>query len=131
MGREHFLSREEKRARKEKHGQSKSHQRSLKQEQELADRGGGKLTVGSGNKLEKGDIKGFHGVFRVEAKTTKHKSFSVTREMVQKLEDAAIPNNELPAIIVEFHEDGTPVGELAVVPTYALRAIADANTRKE
>jgi len=126
MGREHFLHRQAEKDRKGKKSQSPAHQRSLKQEKELAIRGGGRQTVGSGNKREKGDIKKYHGVFRVEAKTTTKKSFSVKREMMEKLEDASVPHGEFPAMIIEFIDDNQNVlSEVAIVPTYMLRVIAD------
>lgn len=66
------------------------------------------------------------GLFRVEAKTTQRKSFSVTREMIQKVEEAALSNQELPAIIIEFIDEvGKPQMEVAVVPTYVLEEIAN------
>lgn len=105
-----------------------SHRRSKVQERELAKRLNGKTTLASGSKAEKGDVRK-HGVIRVEAKTTKNKSFSVTREMVRKIEDAALPCNEIPAIVVEFiDEDGKPVMEIAVLPTYVLEHICQDET---
>ena len=104
-----------------------SHRRSKKQEAELASRSGGELVPGSGSSYQKGDIKkAFDGFFRLEAKTTQKKSFSVTREMVAKIEEAAIGNNEMPAIVIEFIDaQGRPQSEVAVIPTYALAAIAE------
>lgn len=68
---------------------------------------------------------GYNGLYRVEAKTTKHSSFRVTLDMVAKIEEAALAHNELPVIIIEFLDDaGRPIKEVAVVPTYAL----DGNT---
>lgn len=114
MSRDSFMNRDK------RHGTA-SHRRSKKQEKELAQRGGGQCVPGSGAGYQKGDVKGYNGVFRIEAKTTKHRSFSITRDMVQKIEDAALGNGELPAIIVEFiDEQGKPQMEVAVVPTYAL-----------
>lgn len=102
-------------------GTSPAYRRSKKQEKELAKRGGGRLVSRSGAGPEKGDIKKYNKIFRVEAKTTAKKSFSVTRDMLRKLEDAALPHNELPAIFVEFiDEQGNVELELAVVPTYVL-----------
>lgn len=104
--------------------QSVAHRRSPKQEQALAKRGNGKRTPGSGNGQHKGDVMKFHGILRIEAKCTKAKSFSITRDMICKIEDAALPNGELPAIIVEFIDDkGKPTHEIAVVPTYVLDSI--------
>ena len=46
---------------------------------------------------------------RIEAKTTKNKSFSVTRDMIRKIEDAALTNNEIPVMVIEFiNEQGKP-----------------------
>ena len=108
-------------------GQSAGYNRAKKQEKELSVRMRGQLVPGSGSSTQKGDIKGcFDGLVRIEAKTTGAKSFSVTRDMVRKIEDAALPNNELPAIVVEFiDEDGNPEMEVAVVPTYALQHIGE------
>lgn len=98
-----------------------SHKRSPKQEKALAKRGQGRVTPASGASYQKGDVKKYNGILRIEAKTTKAKSFSVTREMVKKIEDAALPNGELPAIVVEFlGETGKPEMEVLVVPSYVL-----------
>lgn len=98
-----------------------SHHRAPKQEKEWAKRGGGRLTPGSGNKGIKGDVRGYRGMLRLECKTTRNNSFSVTREMIKKLEDSALAHGEVPAIVIEFiGDDGKPQHELAVVPTYVL-----------
>lgn len=97
-----------------------SHRRSRKQEKELAGRLGGSTTVASGSKMEKGDVR-IKGVMRIEAKTTKNNSFSVTREMIAKIEDAALASGEVPAIAIEFTDGrGNKVMEVAVVPMYVL-----------
>ena len=106
--------------------QSVAHIRSPQQEKELAKRFNGKLTVGSGNQYDKGDIKNCNGFIRIEAKTTKNKSFSVTREMLEKIAEASIGCGEIPAIVVEFiDEKGVPEMDIAIVPTYALHFIGD------
>lgn len=106
--------------------QSVSHVRSPKQESELAIRFNGTLVPGSGSGHQKGDVKGCNGVIRIEAKTTKNKSFSVTREMINKIEDAALCNTEIPAMVIEFiNEQGVPEMEIAIVPTYVLHFIGD------
>ena len=103
-----------------------AHRRSIKQEAELAHKHNGLVTPGSGNQRVKGDIR-VTGVMRIEAKTTTAKSFRVTQEMIQKIEDAGLPHGEIPAIIIEFIDaDGNPLKEVAVVPTYALE---DCNAR--
>lgn len=116
MSRESFLNRVS------GNGRSAAHKRSAKQEKELAKRGGGSRVPGSGSSYQKGDVKKFGGIYRVEAKTTSKKSFSITASMIEKITDAALPNGELPAIIVEFidPDSGKPIHEVAVVPTYAL-----------
>lgn len=97
-----------------------SYRRSKKQEKELAGRLGGRVTVASGSKMEKGDVR-VKGVLRLEAKTTKHRSFSVTLEMVEAIEDAAASSGEVPVILIEFNDSrGKKVKEVAVVPSYVL-----------
>jgi hypothetical protein len=63
-------------------------------------------------------------VLRIEAKTTKHKSFSVTLDMLHKIEEAALSTGEVPAMVIEFNDgEGRVLGEVAVVPTYVLNSI--------
>lgn len=97
-----------------------SHARSPQQEKSLAERLGGRVTRGSGNGNEKGDVR-IKGVARIEAKTTKHASFRVTLEMIEKISEAAMCSGEVPALVVEFiDEKGTPREEVAIVPTWVL-----------
>jgi len=113
MSRESFMRRGEGKG-------TPSHQRAPKQEREIAARVGGRVTSGSGNKWEKGDVRK-PGVIRIEAKTTKHKSFSVTLDMIRKIEEAALSHGELPCILVEFNDgEGNKVCEVAVLPVYAI-----------
>ena len=99
---------------------SPSHIRAKKQEREIAKRMRGRLTPNSGAREVKGDVR-IHGVCRIECKTTKHKSFSVTLDMIRKIEEAAISGGEMPAIVVEFNNGaGKKVAEVAIIPTYAL-----------
>ena len=108
---------------------SPSHRRSVVQEREIAKRFGGKVTPGSGNKDVKGDVI-VKGVCRIEAKTTKNKSFSVTLEMSDKIEMAAMVNGEVPAIIVEFiTPEGKPIKELTIVPSWVLQHLIDNQSR--
>lgn len=107
-----------------KHGASPSagpsHIRSRKQEKELAKRTKGRITPGSGNKNIKGDVR-VRRVARIEAKTTMHKSFSVTLDMIEKLENAALPSDEIPIIVIEFNDGrGKKLKEVAIMPTYVL-----------
>jgi Holliday junction resolvase len=90
-------------------------------ERDLAKRGRGQRVPGSGSGAEKADIRKYNKLFRVEAKTTKNRSFSVTREMVSKLEEVALSHGELPAFVIEFiDERGRPVQRLAVITLDAL-----------
>ncbi len=119
MSRDSFMNRDK------RHG-TPSHRRAPKMEKELAARGNCYTVPGSGAGHQKGDVKKYRGVLRIEAKTTKNKSFSVTRAMIRKIEDAALTNNELPAIVVEFLGPiGKPEVEVAVVPLYVLDHLID------
>lgn len=101
--------------------------RAKKQEKELAKRLRGALTPASGAKDEKGDVR-VRRVARVECKTTKHKSFSVTLDMIQKIEEAALSTGEMPILLVEFiNTQGKPLGEVAIVPSYLLDELCEIN----
>jgi hypothetical protein len=73
--------------------------------------------------MEKGDVR-IPNVLRIEAKTTKYKSFSVTMDMLDKIEHAALSATEIPAIVIEFNDgNGRKLREVAVVPVYALEMV--------
>lgn len=91
-------------------------------ERETAARIGGRVTPGSGNKDQKGDVRVRH-IARVECKVTKHKSFSVTEVMLGKIEDATFGTGEVPMICVEFG-DGKKVW---VVPDWGMDMLLDRN----
>lgn len=101
--------------------QTESHARSPEQEDSLAKRVGGRRVKGSGCGFEKGDVR-VEGFVRIEAKTTKHKSFSVTIEMLDKIEDAALSAGEVPAMVIEFRQDRDN-REVAVIPVWALEKL--------
>jgi hypothetical protein len=108
--------------------QSPSHARSPRQEKEIAKRIGGRVTRGSGCGNEKGDVR-VKGVVRLEAKTTMAKSFSVTLEMIGKIEDAAVCSGELPVLVVEFlNPEGKPVASATVMPSWALDILLSKQT---
>lgn len=93
-------------------------------EQELAKKIGGRITPGSGNKDVKGDVR-LKRVVRIEAKTTKNRSFSVTLDMIEKIEQAALSSGELPVIVVEFNDNnGKKLKQIVVCPMYVLADIA-------
>lgn len=91
----------------------------------MAKRLGGKTTPASGAKELKGDVQ-VKGIARIECKTTQAKSFSVTRETLAKIEDAATSSGEVPALVVEFlNGAGRPVGSVAILPLWALDMLMD------
>lgn len=105
-------------------GGSASHSRSRQQERQLAARLS-RVTRGSGNKAERGDVR-VDKILRIECKTTIHDSFRVTREMLDQIKSAAYGANEVPALVVEFiTKQGKPIGEVAIVPTWVLETIIE------
>lgn len=98
-----------------------SHKRAVKQEKETAERFRGFRTPASGAREVKGDVR-VHRVARIECKTTKHASFSVTLDMARKIEEAGlVGGGEVPILLVEFNDSkGKKLGELAVIPSYLL-----------
>jgi hypothetical protein len=83
-------------------GQTPSHARAKVQEKETANRTGGQTTARSGAGLIKGDVR-IKGVARIENKTTKYKSYSVTTEIVDKLLNAVAGSNEIPMMQIEIN----------------------------
>lgn len=113
---------------KEKGKQSPAYWRSKKQEKELAGNLGGHRISGSGSGKRKGDVRKT-GVIRIEAKSTQKKSFSVTREMVEKIVNASVGSDEIPAIVVEFLDgQGNPEESVAVVPIWVLEEIINGDS---
>lgn len=106
---------------KKAQGQSKSHARSKVQEKEIAKRIGGKVTPGSGSKYQKGDVR-LKGFVRVEAKTTKHASFSVTTKLIDKLEQETFGSGEIPIFEIEL---GGGTHTAIVLPKDALELITE------
>ncbi len=104
--------------------QHASHRRAPVMEAETAAKLGGRTTKGSGNQTEKGDVR-LERVVRVECKATANKSFSITREMWEKITNAAVMAGEIPAIHVEFDRgmDGPGVKRLYVIPEWAMEAL--------
>ncbi len=98
---------------------SKKNIRWKKQEKEIADKVGGKVSKASGASYQKADVRKY-GVVRVECKTTSKKSFRVDEKMIDKLEMDCFGANEIPIIIVEILDGKRKV---AVIPYYALESI--------
>lgn len=99
-----------------------AHGRSPKQEKELAGRLGGKIVKGSGCGFDKGDVRVKNKIL-LEAKCTEKNSFSVTREMVRKIEDAACgcSGGEVPVMEIEFMAiPGQGKQKVVLMPEWAL-----------
>lgn len=93
------------------------------QEARLARTIGGRLTSRSGAGDEKGDAR--NGIVTVEAKSTGNKSFSVTLDMIEKLENAALNRGEMPVLMIMFvDKNGKKLKEVAVAPAYVLQSLA-------
>lgn len=109
--------------------QSKAYHASKGLEKNLAKTVGGRRTAGSGNKKEKGDVR-LNGVMRIEHKATQKKSFSVTKEMLEKIELAARGCDEIPILVVEFlDERGDSTGyKVACVPFQDILDLIDASS---
>lgn len=103
-------------------GQTASHARSRAQEQSTAKRIGGSVTKASGASYEKGDVR-LKGFVRIESKTTKSRSFSITQEILAKLERAVVGSGEIPILQVELELGKCKV---LVMPDWALEFIIDA-----
>jgi len=111
--------------------QSETYHASPGLEKTLAKKAGGYRTAGSGNKHEKGDVR-VRGVTRIEHKATKHDSFRVTKEMLDKIELAGRGCDEVPILVVEFvDEQGKPCREpIAVLPLQDILDLLDEGTTK-
>ena len=107
---------------------SPSHARSRIQEKKTAQRLGGKVTVGSGNKHEKGDVR-VKGLTRIEAKTTKNKSFSITKGMIEKIELACFGADEVPIMEIEVDNGSPKPCSVYVIPKWALDDLLEAAKR--
>lgn len=102
-----------------------SHARSKIQEKKTAERLGGRVTKASGALHEKGDVR-VSGVLRVEAKTTKHKSFSVTKGMLEKIELACFGAGEIPVMEIEIDNASPTPATAYVVPKWAFEELLEA-----
>jgi hypothetical protein len=100
---------------------SPSHARAKVQEKQTAKRLNGKVTKGSGNKDEKGDVR-LRGITRIECKTSKHRSFSVSVDLIEKLEAAVFGAGELPMFEIEL-EGGKH--RVCVLPGHAIDMIVE------
>lgn len=101
-----------------------AYQHSRKQERMVAKRVNGRTVPGSGSFDEKGDVR-VPKVMRLECKATSNKSFSVTRDMLDAIEQAAMGAGECPVIQIEFMPvAGHRGGRLLVLPDWVLDRFA-------
>jgi len=103
-------------------GASPAHARSRTQEKALAVRVGGKTIKASGAGDERGDVR-LRGFVRLEAKTTRHASFSVTESLVDKLESAVVGTDEVPIMQIELRLGAR---KLIVMPDWSLDLLINA-----
>ena len=108
---------------------SDSHRHAPKQEKQLAARLGGKLTPGSGSGYLKGDVQ-IKGVARIEAKSTQRKSYALSRELVDKIEGAAIQTGEIPIFQIDFLTGERVDQQLAVMPVWAMELLLSGVTHQ-
>lgn len=106
--------------------QTPSHARSRAQEKETASRFGGKQTPRSGAGYIKGDVR-VKGFARIENKTTKHNSYSVSVEDIQKLENAVFGSGEIPFMGIELALGAV---KFAVIPDAYLDDLIELIKRK-
>jgi len=92
-----------------------AYKRAPKQEREKKEKlKGARLIPASGARFRKGDAE-VPNLARIECKATQAMSFSVTRLMMRKIEDAGILNNQIPYIEIEFVNERGAVQESACV----------------
>lgn len=85
----------------------KTKKNSNKQEKRIAKELGGRRIPGSGSRWDsKGDVK--TKKFLVEAKTTTHKSFSVSSDILAKVELEAVGTGRTPVVSVELTGGSVP-----------------------
>lgn len=87
---------------------------------------GGRAVRGSGAGREKGDVRRV-GVARIECKTTKNRSFSVTRELIEKVEASiSIGSSEIPFMEIRVDDQSADPKTCYVFPSWAGPMIVEA-----
>lgn len=109
---------------------SRSHGHAPKQEGRVARKIGGRTVAGSGCGSEKGDVR-IEGVVRVECKSTKNKSFPITRKLIEKISKEA-SGTEVPVIQVDMisPEDGSLTHSVYVMPVWAAESLINSASEK-
>lgn len=104
-----------------------SHKYSPIQELNSAKEFGGVLQPNSGRGYKKGDwvkySKNGEKFLVVDDKNTTKSSFSVTRTILEKIENDALGQNALPLLHVEINSDTIMAKEFFVMPKWALLAL--------
>lgn len=80
------------------------------------------MVRGSGCGRVRGDVR-LKGFVRLEAKTTKHASFSVTEDLLDKLESAVVGSGEVPMMQIELRLGARKV---LLLPDWSLDLIVEA-----
>jgi hypothetical protein len=92
---------------------------------------GGRAVRGSGAGREKGDVRRVN-VYRLECKTTKNRSYSLTREMIEKVE-ASVPagSSEIPFMEIRVDDQSAMPKTCFVFPAWAGPLIVEALASRE
>jgi hypothetical protein len=107
--------------------QSRAYWGSKKQEKGITKQlAGAREVARSGAGTTKGDVR-VHKIARIEAKLTSADSFRVTKEMLEKINNAALCSDEIPVIIVGFLKPGatqpSPQDQVIILPLSALQLL--------
>ena len=92
----------------------------------IANRLGMRLTAGSGNKIDKGDMT--NDTFRLESKATKARSLKLELAWLQKINEQAVSRAQVPALAVQFVDDNSqPVhaGSWVAVPEHVFHSLLE------
>lgn len=106
----------------------KAYKHAPNQEKKLAKKlDNGFRVPGSGRGRQKGDVR-VPGALRIECKATQHKSFSITQDMLRKIDEAAAATGEVPIVQVDFlDDDGKITNSVIVAPIWVLPRIQQGN----
>lgn len=95
-------------------------------ETKVAKRLGARLTSGSGNKLDKGDM--VLADFRIESKATKNRSMSLKLHWLEKIHEQAVAKAQQPALALQFVDDaGEPchAGAWVAIPEHLFNELLE------
>ena len=98
-----------------------AHRRAPEQEKAAARRINGMTVKGSGSGFMKGDARRI-GLVRIECKTTRHMSYRIRRQEIEKLEAAVFGAGEIPVMEIELDLGKT---RFYIVPAWAMDDLLD------